>query len=60
MNYYQGGTCYHENDDNTVSVMSGGEVIETFESSGCIYNDLGCCQGCPECYLDALHRYDED
>lgn len=29
-----------------------GELIDRSDSSGCIYNDLGCCQGCPTCRLD--------
>ena len=42
---------------NTASVLDrNGEVVEIFESSGCIYNDLGCCQGCPEC---SLHSSEE-
>lgn len=27
-------------------------IIEEFESSGCIYRDLGTCQGCPTCQFD--------
>lgn len=45
------GTSYHTY-GKEVSVVSNGEVIETFESSGCIYNDLGCCQGCYICKLE--------
>lgn len=47
----ENGTAYINNRE-TVSVVSNGEVIETFESTGCIYNDLGCCQGCPVCKLE--------
>ncbi len=41
------------NGTGTASVVDKeGTVVETFESSGCIYNDLGCCQGCPTCVFE--------
>ena len=39
-------------DGDMAKVISQGEVVEEFSSSGCIYDDLGTCQGCPECKLD--------
>ena len=39
-------------DGDMAKVISQGEVVEEFSSSGCIYNDLGTRQGCPECKLD--------
>ena len=39
-------------DTITVKDANTGEIIEQFESSGCVYNDLGCCQGCPACRLE--------
>lgn len=39
-------------DGTTARVFSQGEIVEEFESSGCIYNDLGACQGCYTCKLD--------
>ena len=46
-------TYYVGNGTDTITVKDeNGEVIEQFESSGCIYNDLGCCQGCPTCRLE--------
>ena len=39
-------------DGDMAKVISQGEVVEEFSSSGCIYNDLGTCHGCPECKLD--------
>lgn len=41
------------NGSGTASVVDkDGEVIETYESSGCVYKDLGCCQGCPICRVN--------
>ncbi len=48
---------YYITNGEEVSVMSKGEEIERFPSSGCLYNDLDCCQGCPVC---SLHPEDED
>lgn len=47
-------TCYIGNGTDTITVKDEdtGEIVEQFESSGCVYNDLGCCQGCPVCRLE--------
>lgn len=58
----EGGNVWHTiTDGNEVSVRAeNGEEIERFESSGCLYNDLGCCQGCPTCHLGLDDsRYEE-
>ena len=38
--------------NNMINVVDNGEVIESFESCGCVYRDLGMCQGCPVCRFD--------
>ena len=43
---------YVRNNDNITVVDNNGEIIESFETSGCIYCDLGMCQGCPSCIFD--------
>lgn len=49
------------NRSNNVSVVDkDGTVIETFASSGCVYNDLGCCQGCPTCMFEHACEYDDE
>ena len=51
---------YYKKSGNEVSVRTDdGEEIERFESSGCIYNDLGCCQGCPVCRLHKSYKEDD-
>ena len=42
----------YSTDGCTTRVVYGGGVIEEFESSGCVYSDLGMRQGCPECRLE--------
>ena len=39
-----------------------GEVIEVFESTGCEYNDLNMCRGCPVCRLhpEEAYGFDDD
>lgn len=37
-----------------------GEVIDVFESSGCEYNDIDMCRGCPVCRLHPEEAYDFD
>lgn len=39
-----------------------GNVIEVFESTGCRYNDIDMCQGCPVCRLhpEEAYGFDDD
>lgn len=39
------------NDGKVTTVFCGDEVVEEFESCGCLHNDIGMCQGCPECRI---------
>lgn len=48
---------YYITDGETVSIMSDGKEIGRLPTSGCYYNDLDSCQGCPVC---SLHPEDED
>lgn len=42
--------CIISNENGTASVVDkNNQIIDTFESCGCIYRDLGMCQGCPVC-----------
>ena len=45
-------TTYKSNGNAWQVTNGNGEVIEEFESrTGCLYADLGMCQGCPECRI---------
>ena len=43
---------YNESTENVVVVDDEYGIIEEFESCGCVYRDLGTCQGCPTCQFD--------
>ena len=44
--------AYIRNNDKVIVTDNNGEIVESFETSGCIYCDLGMCQGCPSCIFD--------
>lgn len=45
-------TTYKTENEKVTVVDDKYGVIEEFESCGCIYRDLGTCQGCPTCQFD--------